>query len=92
MTWRVRVTGPPPKVDAKLRDRATGNPLRGSRRVWFAETGGYVEAAVYDRYVLRAGATIAGPAVIEERESTTVIGPGGLGRVDDVGSLEVELT
>jgi N-methylhydantoinase A/oxoprolinase/acetone carboxylase beta subunit len=92
MTWRVRVTGPPPTVDVKLRDRASANPVPGSRRVWFAETDGFVEAAVHDRYALKAGARIEGPAVIEERESTTVIGPGGMARLDEFGSLEVELT
>ena len=37
---------------------------------------------VYDRRRLGAGASLAGPAIIEERESTAVIGPGGRVRVD----------
>jgi N-methylhydantoinase A len=32
---------------------------------------------VYDRYALTAGQTFEGPAIVEERESTLVIGPGG---------------
>jgi len=32
-----------------------------------------------------------GPAIVEERESTTVLPPGCGGRVDDFGSLLVEL-
>jgi len=43
---------------------------------------------------LKAGATIQGPALIEERESTCVITPGNHARVDNalniVASLETE--
>jgi N-methylhydantoinase A len=38
---------------------------------------------VYDRYALRPGATFDGPAIVEERESTAVIGPGARCLVDD---------
>ena len=34
------------------------------------------DVTVYDRYRLGPGATLQGPAIVEERESTTVIGPG----------------
>ncbi len=47
--------------------------------------------AVYDRYRLRPGAELRGPAIVEERESTVVVGPRGLARVDDVLNLVVEL-
>jgi N-methylhydantoinase A len=43
---------------------------------------GYVDTPVYDRYALAPGAAFAGPAIIEERESTTVIGPGARVNVD----------
>ena len=46
---------------------------------------------VYDRYRLGPGATFAGPAIVEERESTTVIGPGATVSVDDQGNLTVEI-
>jgi N-methylhydantoinase A len=91
MTWRVRVTGPTPRIDVRLRPGLGGHPLKGSRRVWFAEANGFVEAAVYDRYALRPAESIEGPAIVEERESTTVIGPGGSARMDGAGILRVEL-
>ena len=50
-----------------------------------------MDAPVYDRYRLPAGAQIAGPAIVEERESTTVLPPGCGARVDDWGSLIVEV-
>jgi N-methylhydantoinase A/oxoprolinase/acetone carboxylase beta subunit len=37
---------------------------------------------VYDRYALGPGARLAGPAIVEERESTTVVGPGAMVSVD----------
>jgi N-methylhydantoinase A len=50
-----------------------------------------VEAAVYDRYRLAPGDRFRGPAVVEERESTMVIGPGSEATVDRVGNLVVEV-
>jgi N-methylhydantoinase A len=91
MTWRVRVVGPAPTLDVSLRSSGTGDARKGSRSVWFAATDGFVDARVYDRYRLKAGATFEGPAVVEERESTVVIGPGGRVRVGASGNLEVEL-
>jgi N-methylhydantoinase A len=96
MTWRVRVTGPAPTVDVTMipgrsagaRDRGA---RKGSRPVWFAEADGFVEATVFDRSALPPGTRIEGPAVLEERASTVVLGPGGRGRVDDAGSLEVRV-
>ena len=46
---------------------------------------------VYDRYALKPGERLAGPAVIEERESTTVVDPGADVVVDPHGNLVVEL-
>jgi N-methylhydantoinase A/oxoprolinase/acetone carboxylase beta subunit len=88
-TWRVRVLGPDPRVDVAA---ATGRgaSLERSRSAWFQETG-FVEAAVHDRYALGPGREVMGPCVVEERESTVVIGPGGRGKVDRSGSLVVEV-
>jgi len=58
---------------------------------YFPEFADYRETPVYDRYLLRAGDEIAGPAIIEERESTAVIGPGGDIRVDSQLNLMVTL-
>ncbi len=91
MTWRVRVAGPLPTLDVKLRTRPGAQARKGARRVWFEETG-RVQTAVYDRYLLAPGDTFTGPAVVEERESTMVIGPGATARVDPVGNLVVEVS
>src|SRR5207247_765374 len=66
------------------------NPLKATRMAYFAEAGGFVETAVYDRYALDPGAEFTGPAIVEERESTAVVGPGARCRVDDGLALIVE--
>jgi N-methylhydantoinase A len=48
--------------------------LTGTREVYFEETG-FVEAKVYQREKLPAGATLKGPAIIEQLDTTTVVPP-----------------
>ena len=45
---------------------------------------------VYDRYSLRPGDAFTGPAIVEEKESTLVVGPRATLNVDDYGSLIVQ--
>jgi len=93
LNWRVTVAGPAPRVTLRPTAAAAGDPRRarkGTRRAWFAEVDGYVETPVYDRYALAPGAQLAGPAIVEERESTAVIGPGGRCRIDEGLALVVE--
>lgn len=59
------------------------------RQVYFAERDGYVDCPVYDRYRLAAGQVIAGPAVIIELDSTSLIHPGYRAAVDKFGNLIV---
>ena len=57
------------------------------RPVYFPERGGDVDRPVYGRDQLSPGVELVGPAVIEERESTTVRPPGCGARVDEYGRL-----
>ena len=84
LTWRVMSTGPTPIIHRQTakRARAARPALKGKRPAYFPEQGGFVETPVYDRYRLAEGDRIGGPAIIEERESTAVIGPGGEASVD----------
>jgi N-methylhydantoinase A len=47
---------------------------------------------VYDRYRLYPGAQFAGPAIIEERESTVVVGEDGRVSMDDYGFLWIQFS
>jgi len=60
----------------------------GSRQVWFE--GGWRETAIWARLELPVDAKIAGPAILEQRDATTVIEPGLAGRIDRFGNLIVE--
>lgn len=61
---------------------------RGERDVWF--DGGWRASQIFDRLLLPVGATVRGPAILEQPDATTVIDPGLVGRVDDFGNLIVE--
>jgi N-methylhydantoinase A len=65
---------------------------RGQRQVWFPETDGFALCPVYDRYRLSAGDVVAGPAIVEERESTIVLPPGSESTVDSHGNLVTTLS
>ncbi len=63
---------------------------RDVRPVFVEERGDFVDCAVYDRYALRAGNVVAGPAIVEELDSSTVIGDGYRATVVEHGSLLIE--
>ena len=85
ITWRVRASGPKDEVSAgSLRGeaKAVRNPRKGSRPVFFAEAGRFVDTPVYDHYALAPGVVVQGPAIVEQRESTVVVGPGASASLD----------
>jgi N-methylhydantoinase A/oxoprolinase/acetone carboxylase beta subunit len=93
-TWKVTAFGGSseleiPRSTSTLDDVA--GAVRETRRAYFPEAGGYVETPAYDRYLLFPGAEISGPAIVEERESTTVIPPGMTAACDEFGNLLVGL-
>jgi N-methylhydantoinase A len=93
VSWRVRLAGPRPdlRLSMPLSAGDASRALKGERRAYFPELDGYHSTPVYDRYRLGPGAELRGPAIVEERESTVVIGPRGAARVDNVLNLIAEL-
>ena len=88
---RVHVSQPSPAL-AIARPPATADAAPKAWREVHVQAGSGMERApVYERAALRVGQGIEGPAVIEEPESTTVIGPGDRLRVDPLGCLVVDL-
>jgi N-methylhydantoinase A len=61
-----------------------------TRDVWLPEAGGFVACPVYDRDRLRAGNRIAGPAIVEQMDATTVVLPGMVARVEPYLNLILE--
>ena len=66
--------------------------LKGTRKAYDPSVGGLADWRVYDRYALAPGVVIKGPALIEERESTCVIGAGDSVTVDAHFNLIAELS
>jgi N-methylhydantoinase A len=95
--WKVEARGPAPGLEAgyRLAGEADGGGVeharKGARNAWFDATAGFVETPVFDRYALRPGDRIEGPALVEERESTLVITPGDTVEVDAQLNLVAEL-
>jgi N-methylhydantoinase A len=95
LNFRVVVSGPVPEISVS--GPKSGAPAarvslapKSTREAYFPEARGYVDTPVYDRYALQPGAAFQGPAIIEERESTTVAAPGARVRIDDRLTLIME--
>ncbi len=92
VTWKLAAIGGTPRVTlAKAATEPGPPPRKAVRRAYFPEARGWVDCPVYDRYRLWAGLSVAGPAIIEERESTTVLPPGTAAVVDDHANLVATL-
>ncbi len=88
VSLRVRCSGPLPALSlAQAETSGVGAARKSTRRAWFGD--GFVDTPVYDRYALAAGQELAGPAIIEEREATTLLAPGDRVRVDANGTLRI---
>jgi N-methylhydantoinase A len=90
----VRLTGMgvvprPRRRRVALGGRGARAALKGVRAVVFdsGPAGRVRHCPVYDRYRLRAGNRLPGPAIVEQVDSTTVIEPGFVATVDAFGNL-----
>jgi N-methylhydantoinase A len=91
VTLRLRAVGvlEQPKIPRIAGGDGDASAARtGRRAVSLGE--GLVEYDVYERTKLRATAALAGPAIVEEPSSTTVIHAGDTLRVGELGELIVE--
>jgi len=100
INWRVVSAGPSPHLKLQVANPAEAEPSvgnraqaarKGERLAYFPETNGFTPTPIYDRYRLRPGAEFMGPAIIEERESTVIVGPGSRCHLDDHDNLVVDL-
>lgn len=93
ITFRVEALGlvhkarfcPEPEAGADAASAAIGE-----RQVWLPEAGGLLRCLVYKREALRAGNRIAGPAIVEQMDATTLVLPGMTGRVEPYLNLVLE--
>ena len=91
LSLRTAVIGIRPKFDLAILGPAPDATLeaarRGSRRVWWE--GGWHETAIYDRIALPVGATVEGPAILEQDDATAFIDPGLAAAIDRLGNVIV---
>jgi N-methylhydantoinase A len=91
LSWVVLVSGPAPVEEAAPPAPPTAfdaAPAR-NRPIFDPETGEFVEVAIYERVALTAGARMAGPAVIIEDETSTIVGRNFDARIDAFGYIEL---
>lgn len=88
VTFRVVAVGNLPQLELPAQQPSGKNgshAIKGTRPVYF--DGLYQETTIYDGHKLQSGNSLLGPAIIEQRESTTVVLPrqqavkGGQGEV-----------
>ena len=92
VTCRLTASGPLPSLRLEPEHAPTGSPddaVRDVRPVYFQQTGGFVETPAYDRAQLAVGSQFRGPGVIEEKDSTAVVGPNATVEVDRFLNLVV---
>ncbi|AXF56343.1 hypothetical protein DT065_10145 [Salicibibacter kimchii] len=86
LNWRVVVRGPDPHIylrSSENQSKAAAGP-KAYRDVYFRAYKSFHQTPVYERTNLPAGTAFLGSAIVEERESTLVIPPGFLLRVDEL--------
>ena len=86
--------GPRPVLHSPTVETASAGKegaLKGRRPAYMPELEGFADVPVYDRYRLAPGDAFDGPAIVEERESTVVLGPGARARIDDTLNLIADL-
>jgi N-methylhydantoinase A len=86
----LRVVGRGTSSDVELKAAAGGSAelaIDRHERVHF--DGEWHDTPIYERAQLAPGHTLAGPAIVEQEDSTSVIEPGWTGTVDDAGNITV---
>jgi N-methylhydantoinase A len=89
---RVRMVSPAEAFEPlaqPLREGDGSHALVGTRLVYF--DGKFEETRIYDRELLRPGDTFAGPAIVSEYSSATVLPMEDVLRVDGLGNLVIEV-
>lgn len=92
VTWRVQVKGPTPSIDVVQKSDALdkAEALKGQRNVYFQDVG-YLNCDVYDRYSLTPNEKVNGPAIIEEKESTVIVGLNGSFYLDSDKNIVIDM-
>lgn len=95
ITLTVAATGPLARSETPGIAQGTADPreaFKGGRKAYFPELGGYVDVPTYERSRLKAGNVVAGAAIVEQMDTTIVLPPGQIGKVDQRGNIIVDIS
>lgn len=79
------------ELKMEMKKSKDANPKKEVRKIYIPEERGYRSCPVYDRDKLYQGFKTRGPAVVEEKTSSTVALPGDVIEVDGLGNLVITL-
>jgi N-methylhydantoinase A/oxoprolinase/acetone carboxylase beta subunit len=79
-----------PKLEKKK--RSLDQAIKGKRPAYSPMAKDFISYTVYDRYKLFPTAKFRGPAIIEEKESTVIVGEDASVSMDDFGFLWIDLS
>jgi N-methylhydantoinase A len=94
VTFKVRASLPqrPFRIPRlKITGKNIADCVKGERQAFSLIKRKYIPFKVYDRFKLFPGATFGGPAIIEEKESTIVMGEDSSASVDEYGFVWIDL-
>ncbi len=93
VSWKIEAIGPDPLSGQTVQiqsDVMSGSALRGTRIIHLDDASS-TDCPIYDRIAIACDAVIKGPALIEEPDSTCMIGPGDVAHIDAENNLVVDL-
>jgi len=95
INFRVRASLPERVLQLHKIEKKEGislqDTVKGQRPAYSPIVQDYIPYTVYDRYKLFPGAAFDGPAIIEERESTIVVGEDASVAVDEYGFVWIDM-
>jgi N-methylhydantoinase A len=94
VNYRVTAYGLTPHIKLRQHDAGRGGPdaaIVGQRQVYWSRGSSAQATPIYDRVRLHPGHEIVGPAIVDQMDATTLIGPGQHARLDAYRNLHIDL-
>ena len=89
--WNLAATLPEYQQTIKISPKKGDRRPPRERQAWFPEAGGFTKTAVMDRARLTPEDIVAGPAIVEDVDCTTVILPGDQAQLSEDGHLIITI-
>ena len=90
LNWRVRVSSPSTDIWFGAGEDSDAT-FETTRHVWDASSQSFVETPVHRQSAMESGASFEGPLIVEQRETTAVVGTGDFAHIDAHGNLVIRI-